>query len=180
MTINPQVLQRYTAHYSVSTFIETGTFEGSTTLAALEYFKRVYTVELLQEYFDFSRMRFEQHGKHGKVIHQFQGDSSEFLYRVLPEVGAGAAFIYLDAHYSGFGPVPDELPLWGELRAIKASGRACDIIAIDDIRLCGKDYPGWKDATVQRLAELLLDINPNYLFSLELGVVPCDVLVAHD
>lgn len=184
MTINPSVFCKYTKHHpELRTFLETGTFQGSTALEASMYFVDVKTVELLPQYYDASKARLGSLG-----IECFCGDSANFLQTVLPRV-VGPAFIYLDAHYSGFGPEPASdyvLPLWRELQVLwefavsdHPHHRSGDVIAIDDIRLCGSDYAGWKETTLHKLVEALLSINSDYSLCLESGIVAGDVLVAH-
>lgn len=187
MTINPEVFERYrTVEHRI--FVETGTFVGTTAIEAARRvrFDMVYTVESSREYYMKARERFSSM-KEGRWIRSYHGDSAEFLREVLP--GQSPAFIYLDAHFSGFGPTPPKdyvLPLWRELQELWMMAdpahphhRSGDIIAIDDIRLCGSDEPGWRETTVQKLCEALLTINPQYRISLEPGIVPGDVMVAH-
>lgn len=179
MTIHPDVIRKYSRSAEITTFIETGTFEGTTAIEAARCgFERVETVELLGKYYEHSTRRIAELGM-SHLIKTNRGKSSHFLMRILPTI-EGSAFIYLDAHYSGFGFESQEIPVWDELQEIFMSGRQLDVIAIDDIRLCGIDtHRGWKETTLQKLVEALQTINPNYEFNLERGIVPGDVLVAH-
>ena len=181
MTIHPDVIRKYSRPVEVATFLETGTYQGTTTLEATRCnFNRIETVELSLTLYNGSKRRFAELGM-SHLVKFHHGFSPLFLEQVLPTV-EGSAFIYLDAHFSGpttsgFG---QPLPLWDELQAIYKAGRHLDVIAIDDIRLCGTDeHPGWKETTLQILVEALQTINSNYVFNLEPGIVPGDVLVAH-
>lgn len=175
MSIQHEVFRTYTAHHpEIRTLVETGTFQGQTAFEALRYFERVMTVE-----HDLRLCR-EAHARYMNMgIDFYFGDSAEFLRRNLSKV-EGDAFIYLDAHWSGWGEAPEVLPLWAELQAIFETGRSSDVIAIDDVRLCGTNHAGgWKETTLQKICEALLTINPSYRFALEPGIMPGDVLVAH-
>lgn len=180
MSIKPEVFQRYAAERpELTTFIETGTFEGITAIQASDYYREVHTIELLPEYYRRAQWRIKALGPNLKGrITCWCGDSPEVLRNVI-ELLSGPAFFYLDAHYSGFGPTPEVLPLWGELQTIFESGRKGDVIAIDDIRLCGDgQHAGWGETTLTKLVEALISIDPSYEFRLEPGFVLGDVLVA--
>ncbi len=154
--------------FKATTFIETGTYIGQTTLAASAVFDEVYTVELSTALYDSCSQLFEEH----KNIHLYPGTSPEFLQTILPQVN-GQVIFWLDAHDSlGITARGDkETPIVEELRAIQESPVKDGIILIDDVRQfykTGSDYP-----TFSALCQLIIDINPNYKLAV-LG----DVLIA--
>lgn len=137
-------------------FVETGTFKGDGIQRALEDFEYVYSIELNEDLWRQSALRFEDY-PNVSVIH---GDSAKVLKRL--RIDEPCVF-YLDAHWSGWG---DEtaLPLLDELEAISERPYS-DVVVIDDMRLMGKksvsgddiDWPkaefDFREATLEAISE---------------------------
>jgi hypothetical protein len=115
----------------VTTFIETGTYEGHTARWAAGAFPRVITIEASPLLHAAARVRLAEFPNVELVL----GDSRQMLGERLAELTSPAIF-WLDAHWSG-GPTfgeHEQCPLLGELDEIRRTGRP-EIILIDDARL---------------------------------------------
>ena len=146
------VLRKYLEHVSAPTiFIETGTCDGCTTIAAAKYFDQVITVE---NNIDparaaiYEKIQTDNPG-HITII---KDTSAEFLGKLLPTMSKQLCFL-LDAHNSYNSPLKQEL------EAICAhSSRKDHVIMIDDTVDCG--HGNWP--TYDQMIALLKAINPNY------------------
>ena len=112
--------------YKINTVIETGTFEGDTTLWLSENFFQVFTIENNRMYYDNAVQRFN-----GSNIQQLFGDSAQQLIPILAMLQE-QFILFLDAHWG-------KNPLLGELKAVKHSGKK-PIIIIHDFKVPDKDF----------------------------------------
>lgn len=121
------------ATFNSKTFVETGTYEGATTLAAANIYERVFTVELSPTLYQQCQPLFQPITK----IHAYQTTSIAFLKELLAtEPDLKLATFWLDAHWSGGITArngTENTPLATELALISAAV-PCPIILIDDIR----------------------------------------------
>lgn len=176
MTISLKVLEKYTKYASV--FIETGTHIGITTQGAFDVgFKKIYTIELSKHFYDAAVKMFSSNSN---IICIF-GDSSEKLDEILKELDEPAVF-WLDGHWSMGTTAKGKkaIPLFDELEAIKNHHIKNHVILIDDLRLMGdaeEPIKEWSTFTVDDVKSKCLEINENYIFSLEDGHVEKDILV---
>ena len=115
--------------------VETGTAQGVTTEKLAEYYDRVWTIELAEDYYYAARERLKQYN----YIKQYLGSSATLLQEVVDEIN-GPAVYFLDGHYSGPGTGQDEnidtpdTPIMKELE-ILAKSEHPNVIIIDDARL---------------------------------------------
>lgn len=93
-------------------FIETGTYLGTTACWAAQHFEAVATIEVNEEFYERAKAIAP------KNMHCFLGDSKDILPSVIDSV-RGPALFYLDAHNFNhlFGAGPDICPLMDELKA---------------------------------------------------------------
>ena len=155
---------RLSGNRTPRTCIETGTYRGDSALSFAQFFDRVHTIELSDEWFRFSRDRLAPY----PTVTCHHGDSAEVLAALLPSISEPVLF-FLDAHYSG-GPTAlgrEQKPLLRELEAI-CDRRQKDILIIDDVRLIGRSgecgyegdsiYPrttyDWRNVTFGRIRRL--------------------------
>lgn len=122
-----QLMQRY----QVPTFVETGTFLGSTARWASQHFQHVYTIEFAESIYQ------QALAAHGQIEHIsfLYGHTREKLAEVVAQLATPAIF-WLDAHWSAgatYG-VNDECPIADELAIILGAGQQ-HFILIDDARL---------------------------------------------
>lgn len=151
MPINSATLSRYLN----GIFVETGTFLGDGTAAALEAgFQKVYTIEIHPDRYRDSCRRFQGDQR----VELFEGSSSRRLQEVLAKIDQPATF-WLDSHTCGapFTGGDWETPLIGELRMLALHAIKTHTILIDDLHLCEFELPGMPELLMR-----LKRINPDY------------------
>ena len=135
-------LSRYREHYGLGAFFETGTCWGDGVQYAVDAgFERIFSVEIMDEFFDASSERF----KDLDHITLIKGESVTALEQTLPDIEDNILF-WLDAHFPGadgglkdYNAPTDETircPLETELEVIQKhrAGRE-DVFVIDDLRI---------------------------------------------
>lgn len=118
--------------YGLKVLVETGTQAGATLAATLDYFDRLYSIEIYEPSVIAARNRFARTSK-VTIIH---GDSAAALPALVKTISEPVLF-WLDGHYSGKGTGMgnEETPIVAEIEHIlklRAMGR--DAIIIDDAR----------------------------------------------
>lgn len=120
--------------------VETGTFEGDTSLLLADAFGACVTIERSETLAAAAQRRFAKDQR----VQVLQGSSRDRLREAVP--GADRpAFFWLDAHgfYDYVGADGEENPLLEELRVImEVRGSAPAVIAVDDARGMGVQ-PDW-------------------------------------
>jgi len=132
--------------FNIKTFIETGTYLGTTTKSVEKNFDKVYSIELNETLAKEAKSYF----KNNKRIEIIQGDSGNSLNQILSKDNNKKLF-WLDAHYSGgitalsndFG----HTPISKEISEILNKWVDGSVVLIDDARLFnGSDnYPTYSD-----------------------------------
>src|SRR6516165_10667553 len=79
-SIDPDLVRCLKRALPLTTFVETGTFEGESTALALPFFDRIYTVEQSAEYYLQARQRFAD--QPSVSVHH---DGSEHFLRAFAE-----------------------------------------------------------------------------------------------
>jgi hypothetical protein len=148
----------YATRYNLHTFVETGTFHGSTLFATMPYFDNLYSIELSPTLHDENRRMFRDYPK----VHLCQGDSGEVLPRLLEFIDRPILF-WLDAHPSGGETVGASSPLEEELTAIFESGLGV-VVLIDDMQ------PFWTH-NWRAVAEQTISNYPNWTYEVKFGVM---------
>lgn len=118
---------------SLDIFVETGTFKGDTVALVKSFFQEIITIELAEEYYHLSRLRFYDDAK-VKVI---QGDSAQQLKKCQNYLASKSVLYWLDAHWcvaESIAGVMSQCPLLSELVAIARLNND-SVIIIDDARL---------------------------------------------
>jgi hypothetical protein len=148
-------------------FIETGTYHGYITEKSCHMgFKRIITVELIQDYQNIAKKNCE-----GYNVEFYLGNSPEILNSIIPTIDDKIT-LFLDAHLDVSdkvklvenGAITNEFkicPLFEELNAIKLSSRNDHDIFIDDIRCLN-----FWGLTLDDLYNKLREINSNYQFEI--------------
>jgi hypothetical protein len=157
---NKELFQKYLN----PVFVETGSLYGDGIQQALSAgFKTIYSIESNIDRVAKCIDRFDT-----SKVHLVFGKSELVLDKVVNDINKPITF-WLDAH-NGYNS-----PLLKELEIIKEHYIKTHILLIDDLRdwsikKCGFDIDILKDR--------ILRINPNYIFTLEDGYIPNDILVA--
>lgn len=137
-------LKLFLDKYKIDTLIETGTYKGDAVAHALQFeFKKIYTIELIEEFFNESVNRFKNNNK----ITLINNNSKEGLVEIFSKYNVGNCLFWLDAHlpnlyqnkYSGDYKNKKELliPLEEELKVIiQNKDVSNDVFIMDDLRMC--------------------------------------------
>lgn len=113
--------------------LETGTYRGATAVECAKTFKKVYTIELSQELYEWCKNEYQEI----KNIEFLCGDSAQKIKDVLPYIN-DRYILFLDAHGSGGDTSFSEkygrfgTPILNELEAVISNPP--DVIIIDDYR----------------------------------------------
>ncbi len=150
------VLREYAQRYHPRVFIETGTYQGDTPWAMMEYFESLHTIELYPPFAKAARERFRNYPK----ITCHEGDSTVILPRLLATINEPCLF-WLDGHSNGVdsGKGEVESPILAELQAVLNHPVSGHIILIDDALMFdhGKGYP-----SLAKVQKLMKPRYPNY------------------
>lgn len=157
-------IRKYRKESGFRTLIETGTYMGDMIYVQMNYFDKLYTIELSEHYYKLAVERFSRYPK----VKPYHGDSATKLREITPVLTAPAIF-WLDGHYSGglTAKGASQCPVYGELNAILDTPYK-HIILIDDARLYNgeNDYP-----TIEQLNGFLKEKNVNFDFSVEDDII---------
>lgn len=159
--IKAQNILEHADKYDINTLVETGTYHGDMVDAVSSRFKKIYSIELSDQYHAAAVARFARQ-KHIHIIH---GDSGEKLGRLVSQLKEPAIF-WLDGHYSAGNTARGALdcPVYQELGHILDHQIKTHVILIDDARCFGKDadYP-----TPDELRLFVNKKNPSLIFSID-------------
>jgi uncharacterized coiled-coil protein SlyX len=117
----------------LTTFVETGTFEGEAVARMRDTFSDIHSIELSDTYYADAVERF----KDNDAISLYHGDSAVVLRSLARTVEARSTVYWLDAHWCVAEETAGErsqCPLLAELTAID-SLNASSVVLIDDARL---------------------------------------------
>lgn len=163
--VKQKIIKDYARKYSIATFVETGTYLGSTTKAVKDTFSKIFTIELDKLLYKRAQQKFKKY-PHITII---QGDSAKVVFKLLKKITAPTLF-WLDAHYSkgitAKGEV--ETPINEELNSIFNHKIKNHIILIDDVDVfTGKNnYPtikGLRDKIIKLGLEYKLILRENMM-----------------
>ena len=138
----PDVLREYAFRFNLTTFVETGTHYGETTVRMLlaPPIDRVYTIELDPVYGN----RFQGDSRVTTLL----GSSIDELPKVM-RLLKGPALFWLDAHAGDISDLnPKHFPLRQELEIIFGSvgSAAGSVVLVDDARFIGYGhYPALRE-----------------------------------
>lgn len=179
--------------YKNEIYVETGFYMGESILKANECdFIELHSIEINELFFnrgleEIKKLKLE------KKIHLHLGTSKKVLKDLISKLNSQITF-YLDAHDLGYEGTNsfkfdsiDNCPVIEELNIIKEHPIKNHTIIIDDIRVFdgtdNKNIPySWaKDTgiTSEIIKQKILEINSNYKFRFENGIIKNDVLVAY-
>lgn len=131
--------------YDISVFIETGTGQGGSVEAILNYpqIQDVYSIEIIKELYESCVEKFKDHTK----VQLLNNNSFEGLKQLLPTIPTNRNILFwLDAHFPGadfhfdtYESTSDyhlRIPLESEIELIHSLRKGCrDVFIIDDLRI---------------------------------------------
>lgn len=131
-TLRDPPIDRFVMHlqsrFDITTLVETGTFQGDSTLWAAERFRRVVTIDNSLEFQDDALASCAEHSN----VEFFTGDTRLVLPGVMASLDGPAVF-WLDAHAApGLFGNADDWPAIDELTIIDVSSDFGHFVLIDD------------------------------------------------
>ena len=138
--VKRSILKQTLLTNGLQSFVETGTHYGDTPWLFRHELQEIWSVELSPALARLAKRRFRRYPN----VHIVQGDSSECLQKIIPQLSAPVLF-WLDGHYSAgvtaHGSV--NCPIYSELHSILKDCKQRYVILIDDARMFGADadYP---------------------------------------
>jgi hypothetical protein len=146
------VVRQYARRFRLRTLVETGTYQGEMVREMKRYFRRIYSIELDEQFHMEARREFSR----VPWITLLQGDSAQKLPEILDRIQMPALF-WLDGHWSGGNTArgPKDTPIVEELAAILKHPVRGHVILVDDARcFTGKDdYPALEDVRTSILKQ---------------------------
>ena len=161
-----EVINKIRDYFQVDEFIETGTFKGINAKLQSKNFKRVFTCEKEEKYFDIAYDKLKDCNNIGLYLQ----DSSKFLKKFTPN-GKNRIF-YLDAHFYDKN-LKQKFVVIDELRALKGFGDCIIIIHDFDNGLGHINYDG-QPLNLRLIYKYLMEVNKNFkIYTNELS--GCDI-----
>lgn len=125
------VVNHFKNKFGIKTAIETGIFEGCTTIALSHCFDHVFGVEINAEFIERTRANILKSGGTLENVSLVEGSSPVVLERVLPMLQGEMVLFYLDSHWNDYWPILDELKM------ISRTHRDRCVVMIDDFFVPG-------------------------------------------
>lgn len=173
-------LEKYHNNYEV--YIETGFFEGGSVQTALDLdFREVHSCDINSQFIIKGTKKFQQQIEQNRLFLYLQ-KSTDALKEILKGLNEPAVF-FLDAHdlkyvgtYDHEFSIEDGCPIHEELKIIGDHHIKEHTIIVDDLRMFGyqKKPNTWafnSGATLRTIVNKIRQINPDYKFDLEEGVL---------
>jgi hypothetical protein len=141
-------------------FVETGTYQGETTLLVHNHDRNVNirTLELSEVFYRNCQEKFSTNPK----IEVFHSNSKTDLFDCIKDIDANITF-WLDGHWSGVPNVgcdsETKCPVLFELDQINQHPIKTHTIMVDDIRLMDNDH---FPVTTEEIVNKIYQINPKY------------------
>lgn len=154
------LLQLRDDYRKYSTFVETGTYVGSTVIAMEPYFADIYTVEISPKYHSIAQERYNQIADKKSNVRFLLGDSDKVFQTLLPTLKTANTVFFLDGHWSceDTGQGSKQVPLLEEITHINSLFRGNAILIIDDFRLFETDTDvDWSNIKKDTLLSILQD-----------------------
>ena len=132
-SIDKSLLLFFQQKLHISTFVETGTYQGDSLRVAADVFADCHSVELSESLYEEARRKFSSQAN----IKLYQGNSAGILAAASEEMAGRPVVFWLDAHWcvgENTAGQDSQSPLLDELRAIKKL-HAQSVVLIDDARL---------------------------------------------
>ena len=93
--------------YNISTIVETGTFEGKSTVEFAQLVPKVYAIELSDKFIKETSDRLKKHNVNNVTL--VKANSPDGLRQIMPELDVERTLFFLDAHWNTYWPILDEI-----------------------------------------------------------------------
>ena len=95
------------AEYGITTIVETGTFEGKSTVEFAQLVPKVYGIELSDKFIKETTNRLKKNNIHNVTL--VKANSPEGLRQLMPDLDVDKTLFFLDAHWNTYWPILDEI-----------------------------------------------------------------------
>jgi hypothetical protein len=175
--------------HNCSVYFETGLWDPRTEVssrAALNAgFKKVFCVEIREDWVALGLQEFKEHVDTGK-FNLILDDSANIKNHLVGDIFQEKTMFFLDAHVDNqfIHNYKYKCPLFDELEAIGSLERKDNVILVDDLRIIKNSFP-WDERSygdidfLQKIKDKILSINTDYKFTTLDGHVKDDVLCAY-
>lgn len=172
-TLKEKVLSKY----KNPCFVETGTYLGDSVELAIKLgFEKIISIEIDENLQSKNIIKFKNEIEKG-IVNLIVGDTSLVMKDVIEKLNVQTTF-WLDAHVDLGVSGLKKCPIYDELNMISNSKIKTHTILIDDLRCFGNGLWG-EGIELEKIKNIILEINKEYKFTLEDGHVPNDILVAY-
>jgi hypothetical protein len=170
-------------------YFETGLWDPRTNTSSKQAlncnFNKVFCIEIFEKWVNFGKEIFKDEIEKGRY-NLYLDDSSQMNKYLLNDEFKEKTMFFLDAHVdnSSITNYKYKCPLIDEITAISELDRKDNVILVDDLRIIKSAFP-WGETKfgninfLQKIQEMILDINKDYKFTLLDGHVTDDVLCAY-
>lgn len=158
--IKQQNLREYAQKFGLDVLVETGTYKGDMIAAMKDGFRKLYSIELADHFFEAAAQRFCTEDK----ITILHGDSGVVLEKLVPKLD-GPALFWLDGHYSAGTTArgDKDTPVIEELgHILKREDLRCAIL-IDDAR-CFEGESDQQYPSIDEVRALVEKLRPGWTF----------------
>jgi hypothetical protein len=182
-------LELLRATHNCVNYFETGLYDPrenvSIHYANRANFNKIFSLEIRADWVTFANQIFANEVSSGRIT--LINDDSNYLGKYLSnETFQHKTIFFFDAHVdnSNIHKHINMCPLINELTALKTLQRKDHVILIDDLRILRNPFP-WNEQSygninfIDKIKELILEINPAYIFGTLDGHVKDDVLLAY-
>jgi hypothetical protein len=132
-SIDKELLQFFRQRLQITTFVETGTYQGGSLTVAAEFFPECHSIEMSHELYGAAQRQFSGRAN----IRLYQGESAAILDANCARFSERPVIFWLDAHWcagENTAGQDSQSPLREELRAI-GKLHPQSVVLIDDARL---------------------------------------------
>tara|TARA_B110000467_G_C18263623_1_gene447846 strand:+ start:567 stop:1139 length:573 start_codon:yes stop_codon:yes gene_type:complete len=181
-------LEKLREQHECNVYFETGLYDPREKVSIRDAinanFKNIYSVEIRKDWVDLANDLFQNEITTGRL--QIFNDDSNFISKHLGNSNFQMkTMFFFDAHVdnSNIQNHINQCPLINELTALKGLSRKDNVILVDDLRILKTPFP-WNEHSygnvnfIDKIKELILEINPKYVFSTIDGHIKDDVLIA--
>jgi hypothetical protein len=182
-------LEKLRQQHDCEVYFETGLYDPREKVSIRDAinstFKKIFSVEIRKDWVDMANEIFTQEITGGRL--QLINDDSNFISKHLGDADFQMkTMFFFDAHVdnANIHTHINQCPLLNELTALKGLSRKDHVILVDDLRILKTPFP-WNERSygnlnfIDKIKELILEINPKYVFSSLDGHIKDDVLIAY-
>lgn len=182
-------LEELRKKHNCSVYFETGLWDPTTDIssksALLAEFKKVFCIEIRDDWVELGLKVFEEHVATGRY-NLMLDDSVNMKKYLVDDIFQEKTMFFLDAHVDNqyIHNYKYKCPLFDELEAIASLDRKDNVILVDDLRIIKNSFP-WDERSygdidfLQKIKDKISSINADYKFTTLDGYVKDDVLCAY-